>query len=313
MNTNIQLDPNIAAIFGALVADSASLSLHWLYDPLRITQIEKTEGLVFLQPNANHYADTKGYFVHGKKQIGDSSGYGELCLLMLKHLAQNGKFDRETYQTEYCAHFGPGGSFVGFIDTATRLTLRTLLPLKPSEYPEISGADDDQFAALATIPVVVATHQGTQDNLLKKIERIVRLTNHNDIAVSAAQYAATVLIEVINGRSITKALNNALPLAGKELKPLLEIALSVESFDSIAMAKRFGSACHVLEGLPIVVHIAQHAKDYRSAVEANIRASGDSCGRSIMLGAIMAAHTTQQNGMAWHVLSHWNGFPNIVN
>ena len=36
-------------------------------------------------------------------------------------------FNRVAYQAEYRAHFGPGGEFVGYIDSPTRLTLRTLL------------------------------------------------------------------------------------------------------------------------------------------------------------------------------------------
>ena len=294
MNSSIQLEPRVAAVLGALIADSAALGLHWLYDPVRIAQIEKTKGLVFLQPDANDYAETKGYFAHGNKAVGDSSGYGELCLLMLHHLAQHGQFDRVAYQTEYRSHFGPGGAYVGYIDSPTRQTLQTLLPLKPEEFPENSGADDDQFAALATLPAVVATHTGPQDALKTQIEQIVRLTNNNDTAVAAAQYSGCVLLEVLNGKSITQALTAALPHAGEKLKPLVEESMQTHTLDGAAIAKRFGSACHVLEGLPIIVHIAQHTSDYRTAIEENIRIGGDSCGRAIMLGAIMAAYTAQQ-------------------
>ncbi|MEK7844296.1 MAG: ADP-ribosylglycohydrolase family protein, partial [Pseudomonadota bacterium] len=65
MNSNIRLEPHVAAILGALIADSASLGLHWLYDPKRIARIEQAKGLVFLQPDANDYAETQGYFAHG--------------------------------------------------------------------------------------------------------------------------------------------------------------------------------------------------------------------------------------------------------
>ncbi len=294
MNSNIQLDPRVAAVLGALIADSAALGLHWLYDPVRVAQIEKTKGLVFLPPDANDYVETKGYFAHGGKTAGDSSGYGELCLLMLRHLAQHGQFDRVAYQTEYRSHFGPGGAYIGYVDSPTRLTLQTLLPLKPEEFPENSGADDDQFPALATLPAVVAAHTGPQGALQTEIERIVRITNNNDIAVAAAQYAGCVLFEVLNGKSIIQALTAALPHAGEKLKPLVEEAMQAKALDSAAIAKRFGTACHVLEGLPIIVHIAQHAPDYRTAIEENIRIGGDSCGRSIMLGAIMAADTAQR-------------------
>lgn len=305
MNSDIRLEPRVAIILGALIADSASLGLHWLYDPERIAQIEQTKGLVFLQPDVTDYANTRGYFAHGSKIAGDSSGYGELCLLMLRHYAQHGQFMRIEYQTEYRNHFGPGGAYIGYVDSPTRQTLLTLLPLKPEEFPEISGAEDDQFAALATIPVVVATHIGSQSALSTKIEQAVRLTNHNDTAVAAAQFAAGVLFAILNGQPIAQALASALSLAGEKVSPLIEEVLQVRTLDSQAIAKRFGSACHVLEGVPIIAHIAHHAPDYRTAIEENIRIGGDSCGRAIMLGAIMAAYTAQQNEQNVSIPLEW--------
>lgn len=297
MNTNIRLEPRVAAILGALTADAAALGLHWLYDPERIARIEKSKGLVFLQPDAKDYEGVSGYFAHGQKLPGDSSGYGELCQLMLRHFAQHGQFDRIAYQIEYRNHFGPGGGYRGYVDSPTRQTLQTLLPLNPEEFPEYSGADDDQFAALATLPVVVATHTGSQDALKTRIEHIVRLTNHNDTAVAAAQYAGLVLHEILNGNSMARALTHSLSFAGEKLQPLVKEALQTSALDCAAAGKRFGTACHVLEGMPVIAHIARHTPDYRTAIEENIRIGGDSCGRSIMLGAIMAAHTSQQNDL----------------
>lgn len=294
MHSNVMVNPKIAAILGALIADSAALGLHWLYDPGRIAKIESLSGLTFVEPNVENYTDAKGFFAHANKRAGDSSGYGELCLLLLQHMAKHGEFNRLDYQTEYCAHFGPGGTYVGYIDFPTRMTLQTLIPLKQAEFPAISGADDDQFAALATVPVMVATHQGAQDTLLNYIDSVVRITNNNDIAVAAAQCTAVVLHKILNGASIEQALLDSLPFAGPVLKTILEQSFEYESLDSVAVSGRFGSACHVLEGLPVVFHIALHAPDYRTAIEANIRAGGDSCGRAIMLGAIIAAHKAKQ-------------------
>jgi ADP-ribosylglycohydrolase len=286
--------PNTAAVIGALVADAAALGLHWLYDPTRIATIEVNNSLTFVPPDPNNYTDTKGFFAHANKKSGESSGYGELCLLMLKHIAKHGEFNRIDYQSEYSTYFGPGGAYIGYIDSPTRKTLQTLLPLKPADYPSRSGADDDQFAALATIPVLVAAHQGdVREALIEQVDSVVRITNNNEVAVAAAQCAAVVLFEVLKGASIDRALTESLPYAGSTLKPLLDEALKFNTLDSVGAAERFGSACHVTEGLPVIFHIAQHAPDYRSAVEANIRASGDSCGRAIMLGAIMASYHTK--------------------
>lgn len=314
MNANIRLTPRIASIMGALVADSAALGLHWLYEPARIAQIEKIKGLVFLQPDAKNFTDVKGFFAHVNKVAGDSSGYGETCWLILNHFARHGEFNRIEYQTEYRSHFGPGGTYTGYIDSPTRKTLLKLIPLSPEDFPEVSGADDDQFAALATVPVITATHKGSQESLFKKVEKVVRLTNHNDVAVTAAQYSAAVLASVFSGISTKQALRQALPHAGEKLTPLLDKALGTDTLNSIEVAEYFGSACHILEGLPVIAHIAQHATSYQEAIEANIRAGGDSCGRAIMLGAIVAGQAEQQpNGDATIPLSWLTKYNRLSN
>ena len=130
MDTTVKLTPRIATVLGALIADSAALGLHWLYDPERIAQIEKKQNIAFLTPDPGNYADTKGFFAHGGKTAGDSSGYGEICLLMLKHYAAHGEFDRMAYQTEFRNLFGPGGAYRGYVDSPTRQTLLKLIPLR---------------------------------------------------------------------------------------------------------------------------------------------------------------------------------------
>ena len=296
---------NSEAILGALVADSAALGLHWIYDPARIAEIEAARGLAFLQPEAANYAGVKGYFAHGGKTSGASSSYGEICLLMLKHLAKHGRFNRVEYQSEYRACLGPGGEYVGYIDSPTRLTLRTLLPLAPEEFPAASGADDDQHPSLATLPPLVAAHSGTLDELMAQVDEVVRITNNNETAVAAARCSAAALFNLLQGMTMEQALTEALPLAGGTLRPLFEEALSMPEPDSVGAAQRFGPACHVTEGLPVVFHIAQTATDYRSAIEANIRAGGDSCGRSIMLGSLVAAHSARQNTYEFPIPFQW--------
>lgn len=296
---------NSGAILGALVADAAALGLHWLYDPARISQIAATRDLAFLQPNVNDYSDAKGYFAHGGKSAGDSSSYGETCLLMLNHLAKHGHFDCTAYQVEYRSYYGPGGAYTGYVDSPTRRTLYTLLPLEPSAFPAASGADDDQHPALAALPALIAIHPGSLDDLMERVEEVVRVTNNNALAVAAGQCAAAALFNMLQGEPGAKALENALPFAGNVLKPLLEQALAMPTLDGVAAAQRFGSSCHVAEGLPVIFHIARHAADYRSAIESNISASGDSCGRSIMLGAMAAACAVEKQGTACPIPLQW--------
>lgn len=199
----------------------------------------------------------------------------------------------------------PGGGYQGYVDFPMRQTLQVLLPLKMEDFPEQSGADDDQFAALSTLPVVVTLHSGTIEALMMQIERIVRITNNNADALSAAKYAGAVLWNVLQGKSIHQALTDSLAHAGEKLTTRIEQALQTPKLSCLDAAKRFGSSCHVLEGMPLIAHILQHAHDFRSVVQENIRVGGDSCGRSIMLGAIMASQSAMQSKIDTAIPLEW--------
>ncbi len=79
---------------------------------------------------AASYSGVAGYFAHAGKSAGDPSPYGESCRLMLSHLARwGGGFQRQAYQQEWLACFGPARTWVGYAD---RPTLRTVVRLLSS-------------------------------------------------------------------------------------------------------------------------------------------------------------------------------------
>ena len=82
------MNPGQAAVLGALVADAASLGLHWLYDAGRLRDLQLSGPLAFRSPTEASYAGVAAYFAHAGKKAGDLSPYGESCRLMLAHLAR---------------------------------------------------------------------------------------------------------------------------------------------------------------------------------------------------------------------------------
>ena len=98
---------------------------------------------------------------------------------------------------------------------------------------------------------------------MARVEEVVRVTNNNELAISAARCASAALFKLLHGMPLPQAFNEALPFAGNTLEPLLAEALAMPQLDSIAAAERFGSSCHVAEGLPVIFHLAQHAPDYK--------------------------------------------------
>lgn len=112
-----------AAVLGALVADAASLGLHWIYaqPPIRRAAPQEPE---FRDPDPTIYEGVPAFFAHGMKKAGDSTQYGEYALVALRALvAADGRWEPGAFLSEFQRHFGPGGSYVGYADGPMRETL----------------------------------------------------------------------------------------------------------------------------------------------------------------------------------------------
>ena len=117
-------------VWGGLVADAATMGMHWIYNQDRIARI--TEGKPeFYDCDPANYRKEEGdskkatyFLVHEGKKAGDMSHYGEQSLVMLKALAINqGLFSKMTFEDVFYQFFGPGGEWVGYIDRPTDVTL----------------------------------------------------------------------------------------------------------------------------------------------------------------------------------------------
>lgn len=274
-----------ACLMGALAADAAALGLHWIYDTARIDAIAAAQGhTAFTAINPAHYEGVQSYFAHGQRQEGALTQYGEALHLAIQSvIATKGRFDEQSYQKAYTAHFGPGGTYIGYIDRPTRGTLANLAAGQTSP----SGVDDDQLPATATLPAIVVAQLGATD-LSTTIARAIRVTNVNDTALDYGMAFAALLSLVLNGKSVSTALHNIAAGAGGEMGTLLTNALNNPP-DSTAYSEISGRACHLPMGLPLSFHILANANNFAAAIEANIRAGGDSAGRAIIIGAVMGA------------------------
>ena len=284
-----EIEARASVVLGALVADAAAMGLHWLYDPERIASIAERREPVFLSADRQHFEDAKGYFAHEGKRAGELSQYGAVLALAMKSLiATDGRADVADYQRRYASFFGPGGDWKGYIDRPTRGTLANLSDAADDEAPEASGIDDDQMPAFSVVPAVVAAEPDAP-SLEKDVIRMVRITNDNPLATEAALIVARTIAALLRGEDMAVTLTSQAEAAGDVLQPLLREALAADDRSSVDIAGHFGRACHVQQGLPVVFHIAKAAESYESAIRTNVLAGGDSCGRSMALGAILGA------------------------
>lgn len=267
------------AIDGALVADAATMGLHWMYDQEQIERVANTGSVLFRSPDAAIYQDHKGYFAHGNKQAGDFSHYGEAAALIANFLLRDKQYSQALHKSEFFNVFGPGGSFAGYADRPTKALIARILV--EEEGAQILGEfDDDQLPALTSIPALFSF--GYQQHS----ESAVQVTTTN----ASARDAALTLLDCLQKIEAGTPINTALDLSAAEsagtMQNVFQKVAELKTYAPLATANEFGQACHVHQGMPIAWHILKHTTSFESAVRDNILCGGDSCGRAMAIGAI---------------------------
>ncbi|MHC4959371.1 MAG: ADP-ribosylglycohydrolase family protein [Planctomycetota bacterium] len=317
------------AVLGALVADAASLGLHWIYDPERVRAVGG-DAPEFVEPDLANYRGTTAYFAHKGKRAGDPSHYGEQLSVLLRSLDRTGGvLDVADYERRFVESFGPGGTWVGYVDFATRETLRNIDRAERDALDTARAFDLGEFEGDRSLmeAAVMANVRWSGDKLRTAMEKAVRIRRGDNPALAAAalrmaeavraagtgvhgaddaQLPAVVKLPALPGGAdwdtavrVTNDNDDAVRWAGHVMRLLQtgDLAASAAGellleealrFDGDA-AEHFGRACPLHESIPLTFALLRDAPDFKAGVRSNILAGGDSCGRAILVGAVLGA------------------------
>ena len=235
-------------VLGALVADAATMGLHWLYDQDRIREVAP-EAPEFVGPNPTHFDGVPAFFAHAGRTSGAQSQYGEQALVMARALAANaGNYDRTVYADHFRAHFGYGGKYVGYIDHATRDTLDNFRRAEDEILLRAKAIPFEGDASVTTAMVGKANaviKQYQSDVLREKFEEAVRMTHDDDIIVA---YGFQVLDEILAIGPVYGASDQQLPAIAK--LPALIAVQTVSDVDEDTFLKSAVSAVRTTSDHP---------------------------------------------------------------
>lgn len=150
------------------------------------------------------------------------------------------------------------------------------------------GSDDTQLPALSKLPALVAAY-AQQENLLSVVESAVRVTNNNDNAVAFGLASANMIEAAITTGDPEFSIDAGKQAASDTTRQLIEQALASLDKSTPQVTSDWGMACQLKIGFPSAVHNIAKAGSFDKAIRENIYAGGDSCGRSILIGAVLGA------------------------
>ncbi|MFT5895381.1 MAG: hypothetical protein ACI8VW_002255 [bacterium] len=264
---------------GALVADAASMGLHWLYDQKQIKALQATGDIIFRHPDFSVYENRKAFFAHAARRRGQLSHYGESARIV-GQLALDRHYTPHNHQQAFMASFGPCGSYVGYADRPTKSLISQIIT-DGDKLPERSGIEDDQMPALCVLPGLFAA-----DASIALIEQATAVISTHSHVTTAAIVIVNCLNALAEGKTLPDALEKSVQTADSELADKLSEALNWSGYQPLEVSEHFGMACKIHQGLPVVWHLLKHATEFEGAVRDNTLCGGDSCGRAMILGTI---------------------------
>ncbi len=267
----------VAAIWGALVADSLALGAHWIYDTGQIdSQIGKVDRLMDPPPNSFHPTKKKGEFTH----------YGDQVMVLLSSVAESDGFRLEAFADAWRAHFA---AYDGYFDHATKETLKNFEAGNP---PHEAGSGSSDLSAAARIAPLACRYADDPQALVAAVRAQAAMTHNAPDVVDAAEFFARTLVAVLAGRSPLEALN-AVRREHFDRPPFdawVAAGLNSVGESTRSAIQRFGQMCDVGAGFPGVVHLmASYDGRFEDVLVANVMAGGDSAARGLLAGTILGA------------------------
>lgn len=267
-------------VFTSFIADALALGPHWIYHPKELRQ--RFGHIMAYLPPATVY--------HSGKDAGNQTHYGDQTLLLLRSIAETGRFDLHHFASKWQT-FWENPDPISYRDSATKATLSHL---HAGMQPESAGSSSTELGGtVRTAPLFLLKWEN--DEALFSAARALTSFTHNEPAVvEAAEFFARATLAVQRGNSISESLEKTAALPHWEAMPrewmdaALESAAS-PSTDTEAIQDH-GLTCHIQDAFTCVCHLLlRHPDSPITALTENINAGGDSAARGMVLGMVYGA------------------------
>ncbi len=283
----MKLHPPI--LLTSLAGDALCLGPHWIYDQ---REIAKKFGQItaYAAPATNY---------HPGKLAGNFTHYGDQTLILLRSLAEHGRFDLTSFAAEWRA-FWEDPATHSYRDGATKVTLENL---RKGALPEEAASDSHDIAGAARIAPLFLLEWESDEALLKAARAQTALTHRDPQVIETAEFFARVTLAVQAGAAIPDALQATSGLPHWQAIPDGWLASAVASNasgepDAIA-AHKLGLSCHVADAFRVICHLLlRHPQDPLKALTTNAETGGDSAARALLMGMVYGAlpHATPLPG-----------------
>merc|ERR1711968_187299 len=312
------------AVFGALAADALTLGSHYEYDAAKIKKAYGGKTIDhYLSPGEMMGGQTHGVGwgarnYHEGNFAGDTTDYGDYCILVLSYLAKKGvraadtsvPMDIDSFAKHWRKHME--NSWRDWMCTMTRSTLQNIQRGTPVR--EASGMSN---AMAVRYPALYAHYDDEEVLVRSAVDVTTGLTHRNSDTLQTSEFFARVTFRIIHeGLSPREAIEQVAAKSPSFVKNKVQQALDKvaeatnpstdlykhELTDDAALTSmarlwevgksepiKVGKASPCEGTLPGAVYFIAKYNDLAAAAAANAMVGGDNAARSIPIGMVLGA------------------------
>lgn len=263
----------------ALLANHATIGVHWIYDQPYLEKLSKKQSLLFLKQSKEIFDGAKtAFFVY---EHNDYSVQGDILLWLNEALDENPYLTPALFAHMLYEHFKPGGDYQGYAEKYSKkqvfngLIKELRIDMEPLEM------DDQQMVGFVPYIAFKSRHQSSESAY-----KFTEIYSKEAFYLEAFKMLDT-LFELIEEKGLKTALKAAVKEAPSDFLYSMEKALDVKETEFF-VSNFAGRACPVGQALPVIFHLLYHYDTYGSVLEANALIGGASSDRALLLGAILS-------------------------
>lgn len=223
-------------ILASLVTDAYCLGAHWVYDEKQLENLEI---------DWNELNDAKSLW-HKDKLAGDFTHYGDQTLWLYEFLKDKDTFDANEYVQFWKEKIS---SYNGYIDGSSRTTLENI-----DNNISPSGSSSTDLSIIGRISPLLLVSK-SKEEFLNNVENFVKCTHNSNEALSASKFFATVLFEVLEGKSLTEAVLSEKNNSNSNIQAYIQSGIDSKDDDTFKSIRDFGPACDINGGFQGIIHL----------------------------------------------------------
>jgi len=260
------------SIIASLIADTYALGAHWVYEEEQLKNLPIDWETLNDAQSMWHQGKVKGDFTH----------YGDQTLYLLEYMSQNKEFDKNNYYSFWSDKMS---NYTGYVDGATRNALVKI------------GSESNDLSICGHIaPLLI--NADTKDIFIKRAKEFTEITHNSKLAIDSTTFFAELLWDSLENQDIKgniQLLKNKYPA----LLTWIDAGVKSKDADTFRIIREFGPACGIDGGFAGVIHLLSLEDDFKTVMQKNAKAGGDSSARGMVVAMILGAQNNFKLPQEW--------------